>query len=54
MNADPAFEADLKKRRLRLIPTTGEALQKLINKALEDANPAVVKRAAALNYGKSS
>lgn len=54
MNADPAFEADLKKRRLRLIPTTGEVIQKLINKALEDANPAVVRRAAALIYGGSS
>ncbi len=54
MNADPAFAADLKKRRLRLIPTKGEVIQKLINKALEDANPAVVKRAAELIYGRGS
>lgn len=54
MNADPAFEADLKKRRLRLIPTRGEALQKIVNQAINDAKPAVVKRAANLVYGSSS
>jgi len=54
MNADPKFAADLKKRSLRLIPTKGEVLQKLVVKAIHDANPAVVKRAAALIYGGSS
>ncbi len=51
MNADPAFAADLKKRRLRLIPTTGDVLQKIVNQAIRDAKPAVVKRAAKLVYG---
>lgn len=54
MNADPAFAAELKKRRLRLIPTKGEVLQKMVVKAIHDANPLVVKRAAALVYGGSS
>ena len=54
MNADPAFAADLKKRRLRLIPTTGDVLQKIVNQAITDAKPAVVKRAATLVYGGSS
>lgn len=54
MNADPAFAADLKKRRLRLIPTKGEVIQKIVNQAIRDANPAVVKRAANLVYGKKS
>lgn len=51
MNADPAFAADLKKRRLRLIPTKGEKIQKLVAKAIADANPRVVKHAASLVYG---
>ncbi len=54
MNADPAFAADLEKRRLRLIPTKGEALQKIVNQAIKDAKPAVVKRAASIVYGSSS
>jgi hypothetical protein len=53
MNADPAFEKDLKKLRLRLIPTRGEALQKLVNDAIRDANPEVVKRASSLIFGTS-
>jgi len=51
MNADPAFAADLKKRRLRLIPTKGEALQKIVNQAISNAKPSVIRRAAALVYG---
>ena len=30
MNADPAFEAELKKRRLRLIPSSGKKIQSVI------------------------
>ena len=52
MNADPSFKADLDKRKLRLIPTKGAALQKIVNNAIRDAKPAVVKRAAKLVYGK--
>ncbi len=51
MNADPAFAADLKKRRLRLIPAKGEALQKVVNQAIANAKPSVIRRAAALVYG---
>ena len=52
MNADTSFAADLKKRKLRLIPTNGAALQKIVNNAISEAKPAVVKRAASLVYGK--
>lgn len=51
MNADPAFAADLKKRRLRLIPAKGADLQKVVNDAISNAKPSIVKRAAALVYG---
>ena len=54
MNADASFAADLKKRRLRLIPTKGAALQKIVNDAIRDAKPSVVKRAANLVYGRGS
>ncbi len=54
MNADAAFAADLEKRRLRLIPTKGAAIQKIVNDAIRDAKPEVVKRAANLVYGGRS
>jgi len=53
MNADAAFEADLKKLRLRLIPTRGETLQKIVNDAISNANPEIVKRASGLIFGTS-
>jgi tripartite-type tricarboxylate transporter receptor subunit TctC len=52
MNADPAFAAALKKRRLRLIPSTGAQIQKIVNAALDSATPAVVQHARNLIYGK--
>lgn len=54
MNADPAFKADLDKRKLRLIPTKGAAIQKLVNKAINDAKPEIINRASALIFGSSS
>lgn len=52
MNADPAFEAELKKRGLRLIASNGETIQKIVKKAVESASPQVVARARTLIYGK--
>ena len=52
MNADPDFAAALKKRRLRLIPSTGEQIQKIVNSAIDNATPAVVEHARSLIYGK--
>lgn len=52
MNADPAFEAGLKKRSLRLIASDGETIQKIVKKAVESASPAVVAHARKLIYGK--
>jgi tripartite-type tricarboxylate transporter receptor subunit TctC len=51
MNADPAFAAALKKRKLRLIPSTGAKIQKIVNSAVEDASPEVVKHARTLIFG---
>jgi len=52
MNADPAFAAELKKRKLRLIPSTGEEIQKVVNESVSNADPVVVAHARKLIYGK--
>ena len=52
MNADPRFRAELKKRRLRLISSTGEQIQKVVEDALKATSPAVVKRVRKIVYGK--
>jgi tripartite-type tricarboxylate transporter receptor subunit TctC len=54
MNTDPTFATELKKRSLRLIPSKGEAIQKLVNSAIDNATPAVVKHARQLIYGGES
>jgi len=52
MNADPVFEKELRKRSLRLIPSSGAAIQKLVKDALDNASPAVVKHARSLIFHK--
>jgi tripartite-type tricarboxylate transporter receptor subunit TctC len=52
MNADPAFAADLKRRKLRLIPSKGADIQKIVNEAINNATPAIVARASQMIYGK--
>ncbi len=52
MNADPAFAAELKKRKLRLIPSSGAKIQEVVQGSLDNATPAVVARASKLIYGK--
>lgn len=54
MNADPEFAADLKKRKLRLIPSSGETIQKIVNQAVENASPEVVEHARKLIFGGQS
>jgi tripartite-type tricarboxylate transporter receptor subunit TctC len=52
MNADKAFADDLKKRKLRLIPTSGEQIQKLVTESLNDATPEIVALGQKMIYGK--
>ena len=52
MNADPGFSDALKKRRLRLMASSGARIQKVVDQALEEASPEVVARARALIFGK--
>ena len=52
MNADPAFAASLKKRRLRLMASNGARIQEVVSQAMEEASPAVVARARKLIFGK--
>ena len=52
MNADKEFAADLTKRKLRLIPSSGAQVQKIVNETLNDASPAIVARATKIIYGK--
>jgi len=54
MNADAAFAAELKKKRLRLIPSDGKIIQKIIEDAIKSATPAVVERARKIIYGGST
>lgn len=54
MNASPEFAADLKKRKLRLIPSSGAKIQKVVKSAVEDASPEVVKHARKLIFGGES
>jgi len=42
MNADPAFAAELKKRKLRLIPSKGADIQKTVEAAMKSTTPEVV------------
>ena len=54
MNADPAFAAELKKKRLRLIASKGETIQKVVEDAIKSATPEVVERARRIIFGGSS
>ena len=54
MNADKAFAAELKKRKLRLIASRGETIQKLVAKALKSSTPEVVARVRKIIFGGGS
>jgi len=51
MNADPDFAAALKKRKLRLIPSDGETIQKIVAKALISSTPEVIARVRKIIFG---
>ena len=52
MVKDPAYVADTKKARLRVMYTSGEDIQKFVNDAISTANPTVVGQARKLIFGK--
>lgn len=52
MNVDEPFKAELKKKRLRLIAANGASIQKIVDKAINEASPAVVAHARKLIVGK--
>jgi tripartite-type tricarboxylate transporter receptor subunit TctC len=52
MNADKDFAADLKKRKLRLVPSDGAKIQEIVVAAVNGATPEVVARARKMIYGK--
>ena len=54
MNKDPVFEKELKKRLLRLIPSSGATIQKIVKEAVDNATPEVVKHARKLVFGGST
>jgi len=52
MNKSKKFVAELKKRKLRLIATSGADMQKLVAEIIKSASPAVVKRAKKIIFRK--
>ena len=52
MNADSDFAAGLKKRKLRLMPTSGAKIQGIVNDAIKSASPEVVAHARNIIFGK--
>ncbi len=52
MIKDPAYVADAKKRRLRIIATPGAKIQDFVNKAYDNADPKVVAAAREMIFGK--
>ena len=52
MVKDPGFAADAKKRKLRVIPASGETVQKVVNNAIANTSPEVVAMASKLAYGE--
>ena len=52
MVKDPAYIAEAKKRRLRVIATSGDGVQKFVNNAFKNANPKVVAQARKMIFGK--
>lgn len=52
MIKDPTFHADAKKRKLRVIAANAATVQKVVNDAIANSDPATVKLASELAYGK--
>jgi tripartite-type tricarboxylate transporter receptor subunit TctC len=54
MAADKKFKAELKKRKLRLIPSTGQQIQKIIEDTIKQSSPAVIAKVKKLVFGAGS
>ena len=52
MAKDPTFIKDAKKRRLRVLYSSGQQIQDVVNAAFRDADPKVIKAAAKIVFGK--
>lgn len=52
MVSDPAYIAECKKRRLRVLATSGKDIQAFVNDAYDSANPKVVAQASKMIFGK--
>ena len=52
MNADSKFAAELKKRKLRLIPSSGKQIQEIVSKALKESSPEVIARVKKVVFPK--
>ena len=54
MNADKGFVSELRKKKLRLIATSGEEIQKLVVKTMKSSSPAVISRLRKMVFGPGS
>jgi len=54
MNKDKDFAKELKRKRLRLIPSSGEQIQAIVNKAIKDTSPEIVTKVRKIIFGSSS
>jgi len=52
MVRSPAYQAEAKKRKLRVIASTGQQIQKVVNDGIKNADPKVVAQAAKMIFGK--
>lgn len=52
MVSDPAYKAEATKRRLRVIASSGEDIQKAVNDVFKTADPKVVAQARKMIFGK--
>jgi hypothetical protein len=52
MVKDPNYNADAKKRRLRVIASTGQEVQTVVEEAFKNADPKVVADARKIIFGK--
>lgn len=52
MVSDPAYQTEAKKRGLRVIASTGQQIQKVVDEGVKNADPKVVAQAAKMIFGK--
>ena len=54
MVSDPAYKAESKKRGLRVIASTGEEIQKVVNEVFETSDPKVIAQARQMIFPKTN